>query len=273
MQQEKIWFRLSSPIQICRMGYVNDTNHYPVKKKPPFWIFVLVESGQRTLYLDGKEIRIQARDFLFLPPGTEQLPLALDTHCAWFVHFYARGEQISPPETLDSDRLTMPIFGHLPTDFDCAAYIKYICKQYERPYIENSFCNTQLQSLFSMISINCQKHHIWRPDEASLREKMLKFIQANASRNLSAQDYEAEFKLSYHQLGARFKKQTGFTIKQYHQRLRMQNAAYMLQEGKSLQTTAQACGYDDYYFFIKCFKKEYGVPPGKYQKDNGLDVI
>ena len=272
MQQEKIWFQLSSGIQIDRIGYVKTTNRYPAKKRCPFWIFVLLESGQRTLYLDGKEIRIQARDFLLLPPGSIQEPLELDEHSAWFVHFYAQGKQIPSPEKLDTVQITMPIFGHLPSDFDCASYIKYICKQYERPYIGRAFCEAQLQSLLSIISINSQKRQIWRPDEASLREKMLKFIQANAHKNLTAQDYEEEFKLSYHQLGARFKKQTGFTIKQYHQRIRMQMAAYMLMDGKSLQQTAQDCGYDDYYFFIKCFKKEFGVPPGKYQKDNGLDV-
>lgn len=272
MQQEKLWFQLSTEIRIDRIGYVDATAYYPTKNRRPFWIFVMLEKGQRTLYIDGKEIRIKARDFLLLPPYTCQEPLELDEHSAWFVHFYAQGNQITPPEKLDSTKIIMPIYGHLPTDFDCCAYMKYILKQFERPYINRSFCTTQLQSLFYMISLYSQKHKVWRPDESSLREKMLKFIQSHANQTLSAQDYESEFGLSYHQLSILFKRQTGITIKQYHQHLRMQNAAYMLSEGRSLQETAQRCGYDDYYFFIKSFKKAFGVPPGKYQKDTGTGI-
>lgn len=272
MQQEKLWFELSSEIRIDRMGYVNSTNRYPTKKRRPFWIFVLLEKGQRTLYVDGKEIRIKAGEFLLLPPNTYQEPFELDEHAAWYVHFYTQSRQITPPEKLDTTKIIMPIYGHMPTDFDCCSYMKYIFKQYERPYINRSFCATQLQSLFYMVSLYSQKHKVWRHDEASLREKMLKFIQTHTNQTLSAQDYESEFKLSYHQLSALFKKQTGYTIKQYHQHVRMRNAAFLLLEGKTLQETAHLCGYEDYYFFIKCFKKEYGVPPGKYQKDNGIDT-
>lgn len=272
MQSEKSWFLLSTEPKIDHMAYVDNLQLHSVKKRPPFWTFILLDSGKHTLLFDGQEICIKARDFLLLPPGISQEPLDEDVYAGWCVHFYAQGSQIPPPERLDTQKTLLPLYGHTPSDFDCTTFIKYILKQHDRPYVGQDFCSAQLQALLRIISLHSQKHTLWRPDEASLREKILKFIQLHANTNLTAKDYEAEFGLSYHQLGIQFKRQTGFTIKQYHQRIRMQNAASFLQNGKTLQQTAQLCGYDDYYFFIKCFKKEYGVPPGKYQKDNGFDV-
>lgn len=272
MEQKNMWFQLSSDILIDRIGYVNKTNKHPVKKERAYWIFVMMEKGQRTLYMNGNELRVKARDFLLLPPDSCLEPLDLDEHAAWFVHFRAPGNPIPSPQKLNTTKIVLPLYGHLPSDFDCYSYMKYILKQYNRPYINRSFCATQLQSLFFMISLYSQKHKIWRPDEATLRENLLEFIQMNGYKALTSQDYESAFDLSYHQLNLLFKRQTGLTLKQHHQSVRMQNAAFLLADGKTIHETARVCGYDDYYFFIKCFKKAFGVTPGKYLKDNGIDT-
>jgi AraC-like DNA-binding protein len=49
----------------------------------------------------------------------------------------------------------------------------------------------------------------------------------------------------------------------------MQLAARKLLSGQTLQEAAEACGFDDYYFFINSFTKEHGIPPAAYRKRNG----
>ena len=43
-------------------------------------------------------------------------------------------------------------------------------------------------------------------------------------------------------------------------------AASLLLSGKNVQETSRLLGYDDYYFFIRCFKKVHGITPGQYVK-------
>ncbi|MEU6034155.1 AraC family transcriptional regulator [Actinomadura sp. NPDC047616] len=48
---------------------------------------------------------------------------------------------------------------------------------------------------------------------------------------------------------------------------RMTVAARLLRgTDASLQTVAERCGYGSEYAFAKAFKREYGVPPGRYRR-------
>lgn len=97
-------------------------------------------------------------------------------------------------------------------------------------------------------------------------DALLTFIQENLCSPLRAEDYEETFGKSYHHINRLFKKHFGTTVKQYHMQLRMQHATRMLLSGYSIQETASACGFADYYFFISSFTKEHGIPPTSYRK-------
>ncbi len=65
-----------------------------------------------------------------------------------------------------------------------------------------------------------------------------------------------------------FKKYVGTTPTKYIIKLRMQQAVDLLLNSElSIQEIASRCGYNDYNFFTKVFKGEFGVAPSKYRKD------
>lgn len=67
-----------------------------------------------------------------------------------------------------------------------------------------------------------------------------------------------------------FKKETGMTVTQYIARLRCQNAAELLRNGDdSIQEIAAFVGYLDGNYFVKVFKKWFGVTPSEYRAGDG----
>lgn len=69
-------------------------------------------------------------------------------------------------------------------------------------------------------------------------------------------------------LSATFKKECGETLTNYVNRKRMENAAQtLLHTDKQIQIIAEECGILDTNYFIKMFKKYYGVTPTQYRKN------
>lgn len=265
--QNKSWYLLDGDMQIMDVGVVETTGKHPERKGTRFWVLTLLQKGQRTLLSDGEEIRVSANEFFLLPPHTRQEPLECDTHKACYVHFLAKGEAARPPERVDASKILLPKTGMLPSSVDCIAHLKELAAHALTPYADHAFLSLQLRAVLSMMSLHCQKN----PNEekqGTLAEQILLFIQQSACAPLRAEDYEEFFDKSYHHINLLFKKQFGCTVKQYHQRVRMERAAQMLIQGRSVQQTAAACGFEDYFFFINSFKKAHGIPPAAYGRQD-----
>ena len=261
--QNKSWHLLDGDIQIMDVGVVETTGKHPERKGAHFWVLTLIQKGQRTLRSDGEEIRVGAHEFFLLSPNTRQEPLECDAHTACYVHFWAKGEAAQPPERVDASKILLPKTGRLPSSVDCIAHLKELSTHALSPYADRSFLSLQLRAVLSMMSLHCQKN----PDQeerGSFVERIMLFIQRNACAPLRAEDYEGFFGRSYHHINLLFKKQFGCTVKQYHLRVRMEHAAQMLIQGRSVQDTATDCGFEDYFFFINSFKKVHGVSPAAY---------
>ena len=59
---------------------------------------------------------------------------------------------------------------------------------------------------------------------------------------------------------------TGYTPNEYIRVIRLRKAAEMLRSGdKNVSEVAYAVGFDNPYYFSKCFKDQFGVPPSQYK--------
>lgn len=59
---------------------------------------------------------------------------------------------------------------------------------------------------------------------------------------------------------------TGYTPNEYIRVIRLRKAAELLKEGeKNVSEVAYAVGFDNPYYFSKCFKKQFGMPPSHYR--------
>ena len=110
------------------------------------------------------------------------------------------------------------------------------------------------------------------PLQVQHREKVqliLNFLYGAYGQKITGKRISNLCSMSFDYLNRMFKKQTGITIFEYLNRIRINKAKELLLTGtmKSSEIAA-AVGYCDEYHFSKAFKKAAGVSPRKYLEGN-----
>ena len=96
-------------------------------------------------------------------------------------------------------------------------------------------------------------------------EKAMVFLQNNFSSSLSGVDIAAAAGISVSHLRMVFKKRYGISPLRALNQIRIQRAKALLTSGLfSLREVANACGFENEYYFSRVFKQHTGIPPGKY---------
>ncbi len=95
---------------------------------------------------------------------------------------------------------------------------------------------------------------------------VLKYINTHYSEPISIDTVAENCFISVSTLGDLFKRYMGTTAAKYIKSKRMTEAKRLLQNGESVASAAEKCGYTDYTSFIRAFKRITGVPPGHFRK-------
>lgn len=69
----------------------------------------------------------------------------------------------------------------------------------------------------------------------------------------------------------RWRETMGITPARYALGLRLQEACRLLLEtGGSIAEVARACGFEDEFYFSRCFRRQFGVPPRSYRQEHRI---
>ena len=102
-------------------------------------------------------------------------------------------------------------------------------------------------------------------------EYVRSYIQSHYSGHISLQDLADWVYLSPDYLGRCFREITGMTVTAMIQKLRIEQACYLLATtNRTVSDIAASCGFEDLKFFYSVFKKQMGVQPGEYRKCTGI---
>ena len=94
-------------------------------------------------------------------------------------------------------------------------------------------------------------------------------LRHNFSQNLSLEQLADHVGMSPSHLSRTFTKEVGMSISQYVAALRCEEAASMLRSGDTpISEISAYVGYLDNNYFVKVFKKQYGVTPSDYRAGN-----
>jgi len=98
-------------------------------------------------------------------------------------------------------------------------------------------------------------------------DKILSYINDNFQTKIHLKELANTFFLHPNYICSLFKKKTGLTFSEYITKLRMEEASRILADkSRLIDEVAVKCGYDDYFYFNKVFKKYYGITPTEYRK-------
>lgn len=98
-------------------------------------------------------------------------------------------------------------------------------------------------------------------------EQILQYLQENYSQDISLASLSERFYINMTYICDLFKKYKATTFSKYLNNLRLEQAHKLIcSTQETLQEITEAVGYRDYYYFIKQFKKKYGVTPGSLRK-------
>lgn len=94
---------------------------------------------------------------------------------------------------------------------------------------------------------------------------IMKYLNDHFQEDISLKRLSETLHLNPSYISQLIKNETGATYTQYVTELRMNKAKELLKTTKlSLAEVSEAVGFNDYFYFIKKFKREVGVTPGKY---------
>lgn len=95
---------------------------------------------------------------------------------------------------------------------------------------------------------------------------VISYLQLNYTHAISLSELAQTNHVSAEHLSRTFKKETGKTISEYIAKLRTEKAADLLKNSKlSISEIATYVGYLDSNYFVKVFKKRYGMTPSAYR--------
>lgn len=102
-------------------------------------------------------------------------------------------------------------------------------------------------------------------------QKVMVYIEANLSGDLSLTTLARLMQLTPSYLSALFHREAGSTLALYITQVRMKAALQLLKTTcLQVQTVAQLCGFSDPNYFSKQFKRFFGITPQQYQHGQAL---
>lgn len=104
---------------------------------------------------------------------------------------------------------------------------------------------------------------------AHMIQSVKKYIRDNCTNELKIADIANLYFISPKYFSQLFKHHTGFTIMDYLQEVRMEEASRMLLNSDfPVRDVAYEVGYNDVTFFYELFKRKTGMTPGDYRKQH-----
>ena len=100
-------------------------------------------------------------------------------------------------------------------------------------------------------------------------QQLSAYIQEHLAEKLTLEQAARQVHLSKSYLCRILKEELGCTFTEYTNRLRIERSKmYLHRSDMSLSEIACAVGFDDQSYFTRIFKRQVGIPPGKYRANN-----
>lgn len=240
--------------------------------------------GNTRLYVEQRCFELNSGDCIVIRPGQMHRCIVTDTAP------YERISLYLAPETL---RMLSSDSTDFQEYFNCKIYQEksgtihvspYELKQYIRltdRYLETLASGKfgsdlmQICYLTELLLFTCQlfQHsNEWEHDDImpSLVSNTMQYIKEHMTEGISLASMSRALNYSSNYISQQFKRHTGLSLREYILGQKIGRAKELLGMGRSVSEAGEGAGFSDYSNFIRSFKKQVGIPPGQYKKNQFL---
>jgi len=221
--------------------------------------FVFVLKGTGRILISNEVYDVSPGDLILFRPGIKNGLRVFDPpYMAFYgMHFMlpTEAEPISLPDVvhLDSPFIMEVLFKQL--------YDNYLKKDYLYAWRQSILLQQILLELYTLL------HKRDEPIDVLRVRKALEFIRQDPCRAIYLEDLLDIAGIKKTVFISSFRKVTGKSPIQYIIQLRLENARDLLQESNlPISRIAEQCGFSDPFYFSRCFRKHFNLPPKQFRE-------
>ena len=225
-----------------------------------------MKSGLLTVSISGESYTGKSGEAFVVSPGSLHFMGTQNGNVEYFTFLFPlKYISFRTDDTLD-DKLLEPLSnGHLMIK----PRIGDVAKNKKTESIITAQIKTKI-ILLQFILEMWEKGFVIENDKSgrnTIEKEMISYIQQNFMEKISLKEFSEQFHLSEKYISRYFKEHFHITLSQYITHLRLEHAKQLLQDTDIPVTEiAMQSGYQNVSYFIRSFKKTYGVSPLKYRK-------
>jgi AraC-like DNA-binding protein/quercetin dioxygenase-like cupin family protein len=249
--------------------------------------FIYLVSGNVTFYLDASPLKLESGEAIFVKSGQiHSGRMESPGSCEFYSIVFdmamldssdlgeSRDAYINP---LIAKRYSLPRFYN-DSDDKCGRYILNRLSSISMAFFEKApaYELSIISSLYAIIAriAACGRIELESkiPDEWDNYKKdrfkhVLEYIHLNYKRKISVEDLAQQVNLSPFHFSRFFKTISGKTPVEYLNEYRIDQASHLLiSSNDKIMDVAFDCGFSNFSYFIKIFKKIKGCTPSDYRK-------
>ena len=240
---------------------------------------IYVKSGFLTVNISGENYIGKPGDAFVVSPGNLHFMGSQTGTVDYFTFLFPLKYIAFRTDDMLDDKLIEPLnSGHLMISPEIKDTVKEQCEQLARVYAaeidkSESKITSQIRKKIILLQFI---HELWKKGfivendttgRNTVEKEMVSYIQQNYTGKILLREFGEQFHLSEKYISRYFKEHFHITLSQYVTYLRLEHAKQMLQETDiSVTEVAMQSGYQNISYFIRSFKKTYGVSPLKYRK-------
>lgn len=240
---------------------------------------IYVKSGFLTVNISGENYIGKPGDAFVVSPGNLHFMGSQTGTVDYFTFLFPLKYIAFRTDDMLDDKLIEPLnSGHLMISPEIKDTVKEQCEQLAGVYAaeidkSESKITNQIKKKIILLQFI---HELWKKGfivendttgRNTVEKEMVSYIQQNYTGKILLREFGEQFHLSEKYISRYFKEHFHITLSQYVTYLRLEHAKQMLQETDiSVTEVAMQSGYQNISYFIRSFKKTYGVSPLKYRK-------
>ena len=265
------------PFSIYHIANVKRSFQIPVHWHDEFEI-IYVKSGFLTVSISGENYIGKPGDAFVVSPGNLHFMGSQTGNVDYFTFLFPLKYISFRTDDILDDKLLEPLnSGHLMISPEIEDTVKEQCEQLVEIYgakkeESQSKITAQIKTkiiLLQFILELWKKGFIVENDTGgknTVEKEMVSYIQQNFTGKILLKEFGEQFHLSEKYISRYFKEHFHITISQYVTYLRLEHAKQLLQDTDiPVIEVAMQSGYQNVSYFIRSFKKTYGMSPLKYR--------